>query len=95
MTRSLVVTPQTVLDWPPETFADLDARHMEPVLELGPEIVVLGTGEQQRFPSKDVLAAATNIGIGVEVMDTAAACRTYNVLVGEGRAVAAALLMIR
>ena len=59
-----------------------------------PEVVLLGTGARLRFPPAAVLAPLTRAGIGVEVMDTAAACRTYNILAGDGRRVVAALLMI-
>jgi uncharacterized protein len=58
------------------------------------EVVLLGTGRQQRFPSMQLMAALSRKGIGLEPMDTAAACRTYNVLMSEDRRVAAALLLI-
>ena len=55
--------------------------------------MLLGTGSRQRFPSSDLFGIVTGAGIGLEVMDTAAACRTYNILVSEGRMVAAALII--
>jgi uncharacterized protein len=61
---------------------------------LCPELLILGTGRRQRFPRAELLAPLAEAGIGWEVMDTGAACRTYNILMSEGRNVAAALLMI-
>jgi uncharacterized protein len=93
--RSLVVTPDRVLaDWPPLRFEDLVRAHFEMISELRPEVVLLGTGARLRFPEAAHTLVLVRAGIGLEVMDTAAACRTYNVLVADGRRVAAALLMI-
>ncbi|MCP4126357.1 MAG: hypothetical protein GY753_04760, partial [Gammaproteobacteria bacterium] len=58
-----------------------------------PQLVILGTGEEQQFPQPALYALLLNQGVGVEVMTTPAACRTYNILVSEGRRVAAALLL--
>jgi uncharacterized protein len=94
-TRSLVVLPgQVIVDWPPQAFADLAQTHLAALVPLRPELVILGTGQRQRFPRAELLAPLAEAGIGWEVMDTGAACRTYNILMGEGRNVAAALLMI-
>jgi uncharacterized protein len=94
-TRSLVVLPgQIVADWPPQTFEDMTAAHLAALVPLRPELVILGTGLRQRFPRAELLAPLAEAGIGWEIMDTGAACRTYNILMGEGRNVAAALLMI-
>ena len=95
VTSSVVVTPARLLrEWEPERFDDLAPAHLEALAELEPEIVVLGTGGRLRFPAAAVTASLAARGIGVEVMDTAAACRTYNILVSEDRNVVAALLMI-
>ncbi len=92
---SLIVLPDRLVgDWPPQAFADLRREHFEIVAALKPELVVLGTGTRQRFPAPALTVPLIEAGIGLEVMDTAAACRTYNVLVSEGRNVAGALLMI-
>ncbi len=92
---SVVVTPQRLLTgWPPQRLDDLSAAHLEQLLELEPELILLGTGRRLRFPPAAVTAPLLQRGIGVEVMDTAAACRTYNFLMADGRRVAAALLMI-
>lgn len=93
-TRSLVVTPVQIDDWAPETFAALNCAHFEAIAALGAEVVIIGTGARQRFPDAEVLAPLVRAGIGYEIMDTGAACRTYNILVNDGRRVAAALLMI-
>lgn len=94
-TRSLIVLPgQVIPDWPPQVFGDLTATHFETLNALAPEIVVLGTGQRQQFPRAELLAPLIKAGIGWEVMDSGAACRTYNILMSEGRNVAAALLMI-
>ncbi len=89
---SMVLLPDRVLDWEPESFEALTPEHFAGLLELGAEIVLLGTGPKQRFPHPRLTAALSRAGIGVEVMDLHAACRTYNILVAEERKVAAALL---
>ncbi len=93
--NSLIVTPDRLLrDWPPRGFDSLEETHFRILLTLEPECVILGTGGQLRFPASGILSPLASAGIGVEVMDTGAACRSYNVLASEGRRVAAALLMI-
>ena len=95
LTQSLILSAETLLrDWPPQRFEDITAEHLRAAVELNPEILILGTGARIRFPHPRITAELQARGIGVEIMDTAAACRTYNVLVGERRRVAAALLMI-
>ena len=93
--RSVIVSPeQLVTDWPPQTFADLEEIHFEAILPLEPEIELLGTGNRQRFPRPALTRALLARGVGVEVMDTSAACRTYNVIMLEDRRVAVALLLM-
>ena len=93
-TRSLIVTRDTLVDdWPPAVLDELAQDHLEHVLELQPEVILLGTGERLSFPDPRLLNPVMGRGIGLEVMDTAAACRTYNVLMAEGRQVAAALIL--
>ncbi|HET6545213.1 MAG TPA: Mth938-like domain-containing protein [Rhodanobacteraceae bacterium] len=92
--RSFVITPERVIeDWPVENAAQLDGSAIETILDLAPEVILLGTGEHQRFPARDLLAGVLRRGVGVEVMDNAAAGRTYNVLAAEGRRVAAAFML--
>jgi uncharacterized protein len=94
LTASFVLTDMELLsDWPPQRFADLHRSHFERVAALAPELVLLGSGWRQRFPSISLIEPLLAGGIGVETMDTGAACRTFNILVAEGRRVAAALLV--
>ena len=91
---SLVVSGERVVtDWPATSLESLGADHLAAIAELKPEIVLLGTGSTFRFPEPQLLAPLQKAGIGVEVMDTPAACRTYNILLGEGRNVVAALIV--
>lgn len=92
--ESLVVLPERLItDWPPSRFDGLEAAHFEMLAALDQEIVLLGTGERLEFPHPRLTAALARARVGLEVMDNGAACRTYNVLVAEGRKVAAALLL--
>ncbi len=92
--RSLVVTPlQVIEDRLAANFDQLTASHFEFLLEFNPQIVLLGTGTVLRFPPPSLTQCLTAARIGLEVMDTSAACRTYNVLTAEGRNVAAAIVI--
>ena len=94
LTRSFIITPQRLItDWGPRSIAEVDAGALEAVHELAPAIVLLGTGEQQAFPDFALLEPLARRQIGVEIMTTAAACRTFNILTGEGRSVAAMLIL--
>ena len=91
---SLVVAPtRLIADWPATSVDDLTADHLAAIVELKPQVVLLGTGATFRFPEPSRLAPLHKLGLGVEVMDTPAACRTYNILLGEGREVVAALIL--
>jgi len=90
---SCIVTADEVREWTPRSADAITLPDLEPLLALAPEIIILGTGATQQFPESSILAAILSRGIGCEVMTTGAACRTYNVLVGEDRKVAAALLL--
>ncbi len=95
VTTSVVLTRERILhDWPPACFEDLSAPLIDALADLEPEVVLLGTGATLRFPDARIRAGLYHRGIGFEVMGTAAACRTFNLLSGEGRRVVAALLMI-
>ena len=89
---SLIVLPDRVLPWDVSSFASLRAEHFEQMKGLDADILLLGTGTRQRFPHPSLTAPLAEAGIGLEVMDLKAACRTYNILVAEERKVAAALL---
>lgn len=79
--------------WECTQFSDLNASHFEPLAQLDCELVIFGSGRQLRFPHPAWLQALMARGIGQETMDTPAACRTYNILAGEGRKVVAALVL--
>jgi uncharacterized protein len=79
--------------WPVANLAELNADHFAQLLALKPELVIFGSGARLRFVSPALHRALIDKRIGVETMDTAAACRTFNVLASEGRSVAAALLI--
>jgi uncharacterized protein len=89
---SVVVLADRVESWPAKSFDALTAEDFSFLRTLDAEIVLLGTGARQRFPHPRLTAALAQAGIGLEVMDVQAACRTYNILVAEERKVAAALL---
>lgn len=89
---NLVVTPNEVQAWPVQSFEALEAAHFELLAAFKPEVVLFGSGTRIRFPHPRLTAALTNAGIGVEVMDTQAACRTFNILMAEDRKVLAVLL---
>ncbi|HEY4750924.1 MAG TPA: Mth938-like domain-containing protein [Steroidobacteraceae bacterium] len=94
ITRSCIVTPERLItDWAPATFAELLPAHLETLFALAPAVVLLGTGAVQRFATKEVRAAFLERGVGLEVMQLGAACRTFNVLLQEERRVAAALFL--
>lgn len=95
--HSLVLTPKGQLQpWPCSRFELLDASHFNMLIQLAtepPELIVFGSGSRLRFTPPALLRDLMAQRIGVETMDTAAACRTYNILAGEGRRVVAALLL--
>lgn len=84
---------QLLADWPPRAVAELSVAHFDTAFAWEPELILLGTGARQEFPSREIYAAILARRIGFEVMDTGAACRTYNVLVGENRRVVAGLIL--
>ena len=92
--HSLVVSSQgSCLDWACTSFGALTLEHFDRLAADGPEVVIFGSGARLRFVAPALLRGLIARGIGVETMDTAAACRTYNILAGEGRRVVAALLL--
>ena len=92
--RSSVLVPWQgeVVGWPIGDFALLEARHFEMLAEFKPELVIFGSGSRIRFPKPALVRPLIGRRIGIETMDTAAASRTYNVLLAEGRTVLLALL---
>jgi uncharacterized protein len=93
--QNCIILPERLISaWRPSSFSDLKSGDFDALAELTPEIVILGTGEKQRFPHPSLTETLVQHNIGLEAMTTAAACRTYNILMAEGRRVAAALFMI-
>lgn len=92
--HSLLVLPEVPpLAWPVESFDALTESDFDPIEALAPDVVILGTGLRQRFVHPRLLTRLTERRIGVECMDNQAACRTYNILMAEGRKVALALII--
>ncbi|MBU6493262.1 MAG: Mth938-like domain-containing protein [Burkholderiales bacterium] len=93
-THSIIVAPTgPVLVWPVNSFAALQPEHFAALLDGTPEVVIFGSGQRLRFPHPRLTSALTSVRIGVETMDFQAACRTYNILMAEGRKVTAVLLI--
>jgi len=93
---NVLVTPERIVTgWTAGGFDTLSEADFAALVELKPEVVLLGTGASLRFPHPRLTRALTDAGIGVEVMDTPAACRTFNILAAEGRRVVAAVILDR
>lgn len=91
---SLIIFPDMLhTDWPVSSVNELEVQHFEEIIARSPDIVLLGTGQQQKFPSVELRRSLVQAQLNLEIMDTAAACRTYNLLVAEGRDVAAAVII--
>lgn len=91
--RSVLVTPRAVAEWSVAGFDSLDVADFGFIAELGAEVVIFGTGSAHRFPARVLARALAQCGVGVELMDNGAACRTYNILAADGRGVVAAILL--
>lgn len=92
--QSLIVLPDQInTDWQVKHFDALTEAHFDAIAALKPEVTILGTGETHRFVHPKLTKALTEQGLSVECMSTDAACRTYNILMSEGRQVAAALIL--
>jgi uncharacterized protein len=92
--HSLIVLPEAKpVAWPVHSFESLTREHFELIDAQQPEVVILGTGKKQRFVHPKLIAPLTARHVGVESMDSQAACRTYNILMAEGRRVALALII--
>ena len=94
LTHSFVLAPDQVIEnWPVTNAAEFDEAAAETIAAMKPEVVLLGTGEKQVFPPREALVSLLRKRIGVEVMDNAAASRTYNLLASEGRRAVAAFML--
>jgi uncharacterized protein len=92
---NLIVTPERLLAWEVDSFDSLTEEHFAALAAMRPEVALLGTGAKQRFPHPRLSASLARARIGLEVMDSQAACRTYNILAAESRRVLAALFISR
>lgn len=94
ITSNIIISANKLIqNWPPQTMADLAVQHLDTIITLEPEIVLLGTGNRLIFPDQLIISTFTSRHIGVETMDTGAACRCFNLLQSDGRNVVAALLL--
>ena len=94
LTGSVILTLQDIFpDWAPPPIAEISIADFSAALDSAPEVILFGTGTSQEFPPTSLMTEIMRTGVGFEVMDTAAACRTFNVLGAEGRRVAAALIL--
>ncbi len=92
--HSIILTANTLISpWQPQSLSELQSKHLEAIFALQQDIVILGVGDKWQAVNPEILAAFYQRNIGIEYMDTAAACRTFNVLTSENRRVAAALLI--
>ena len=89
----LLSSDGAISEWPVQSFEGLEASHFTQMVDLNPELILIGTGSKQRFPRPELLKSLILAKIGFEIMDSQAACRTYNILVGEGRQVLLALIV--
>jgi uncharacterized protein len=93
-TDSMIVLPEQIVEhWPVSSINKLGIEHFDPLLAVQPEIILLGTGVTLQFPDTLLMKKILARGVGFEVMDTQAACRTYNILTAEERHVAAAIFI--
>lgn len=89
----LLSSDGAIQEWAVPSFDELSATDFNEMAALKPELIIIGTGKRQRFPKPELLKTLIEAKIGFEVMDSQAACRTYNILVGEGRQVLLALIV--
>jgi len=92
--QSLVLSPMELLnDWEPTEYNELKTQHLDAIYAMKPEIIILGTGLKQLFPPAEILRRLAKEQIGYEIMDTQAACRTFNILMAEDRNVVAGIFL--
>ena len=93
-TESLAVSSHSFIEhWPVKHINELNSASLNLLLELQPEVIVIGTGNKLEFPSPQTYSEVINQGIGIEFMDSGAACRTYNILISENRKVVAGIIV--
>jgi len=89
----LISSDGAISEWPVREFAELESEHFAQMVALKPELIIIGTGNKQHFPKPELLKPLICAKIGFEIMNSQAACRTYNILIGEGRQVLLALIV--
>jgi len=93
-TSVVIGVEELIANWKPKTFSELAVVDCELLIQSKPDVIILGTGKKQQFPEREILKFFAQQQTGLEVMDTAAACRTFNILLSEDRNVVAGLFMI-
>jgi len=92
--QSLIVSSNSLIEnWPLQQISGLNTDTLSLLLELEPEVIVIGTGNRLEFPTPQAYSSIINQGIGIEFMDSGAACRTYNILISENRRVVAGIIL--
>lgn len=93
-THSLIISNfQLIPHWPVNNIQQLSNQTLQTIIELEPEVIIIGTGKTIQFPRPENYSAVINLGIGIEFMDLGAACRTYNILLSENRKIAAGIIL--
>lgn len=91
--ESLILSAdQLISPWPVRDVKDLQPEYLQVIVEMNPEVILLGTGEKQHFPDMEIIGFFARLGLGVEVMNNGAVCRTFNILAAEDRQVVAAII---
>ena len=94
LSENFALTAEEVFsDWQAPSIEELTEEDFEPLIASTPELILLGTGSKPQFPPRELVFSLARRGIGLEAMDTAAACRTFNILISEGRRVAAVMIV--
>jgi len=89
-----VISPTELLsDWKPSKYSELKEQHLDAIYAMNPEIIIIGTGQTQIFPPAAILRRLAKEQIGFEIMDTQAACRTFNILMAEDRTIVAGIFL--
>ena len=92
--HAFILSPMELVDdWEPQDIASLKTEHFEVFYEMKPEVIILGTGVKQIFPDREIFKYLVQNRIGYEIMDTQAACRTFNIIMAEGRTVVAGMFI--
>ncbi|MEE9310016.1 MAG: Mth938-like domain-containing protein [Cocleimonas sp.] len=93
--QAFILSPMELInDWQPQNLSALSVEHFDALYTLKPEVIILGTGEKQIFPDREILKFLVQNRIGYEIMDTPAACRTFNIIMAEGRNVVAGMFLL-